>query len=219
MKSALFELKKITRIFQVFDTSLGIDVDDDHITVVKIKKSLSKFQIIKQTKIFWNENGFNETSIQKLSAIISDNKLNSTYINILTPLDYCLLKKIKIPRLNLGDINNFLYQNSELYLELNMQDDEIQINFLPLSQKPDEQELLVILKRSPIIKNLFKDIMKPHFYYSINYRSIILHNIILLFFPTFTGGIIDFLKNSIYSLRYQKGAFTDFKLLLTSLLS
>jgi len=211
MKKSAFELKKLTRIFQAFDTSLGIDVEDTHIKAVKIKKSLKKYRILKQITIPWSQKLVDEKSIRMLATIISENKLRSTYINILTPLDCCLLKKVKIPRLNLGDIKNFLYQNSELYLDLNMKDDEIQMNFHLLSQNPDEQELLVILKRSPISNKMFHDAMNPHFFYSFNYRSIILHNIKLLFFPTFTGDIIDFLKNSIYSLSYENGSFTDFK--------
>ncbi len=195
-------LKKILVLFDLYESSLGIEVAENKIYFIKIRRTLKGFKILKEVKVDYALD-------QKLSTVIKEtireNNLESRYYSIQLDVKNVLIKCIDIPAMPLPLIHQYLEQHSELYLPLKSGTDGYQYKFIVQKERPSNLRLLLFVFKWDSLNTLFTDLRE------FSYLSFITINAmsVLFLFPyiyhSFSGYHFHFRKEHVLKLAYHLG--------------
>jgi Tfp pilus assembly protein PilN len=135
---------KYLRFIQIFDFSVGVDIRNDCLILVKIRKTVTGFKV-KSYAILPTDN---ENFMDLLEPHLSDTSgffLPECHVNIGFPLNLALTRRISIPLIREQEINAFLNRTSEVFLPLKLDFKKIICVSEIMSTTADSRKLLVFL--------------------------------------------------------------------------
>ncbi len=148
-------LSKAQEFLQISDTSLGVDVQDDRIVVVRARKGARRNKVLRRIEVPIDK----EKSLKiNLQEIAEKYKLKSTYTVINFPLDKLLYKIIDIPFIPQMEIRNFLLQNTNLFLPDSLPSSDIVIAHMILDETADGLRVLVLTGRRDEVSDFIEQL-------------------------------------------------------------
>ncbi len=140
-------LWKYIRFLQISDCSLGIDIRENCMVIVKIRKTLTDLKIVSCTIIpeqnKSRQNLLAENLLEKPNGVFAGG-----WLNISLPLSMALVRRISIPLMKERDIGAFLSRTPELFLPLQLDLQKVTVIPEILGRTDETWKLLVfIVKR------------------------------------------------------------------------
>lgn len=195
-------LKKILVLFDWYVSSLGIEVVDNEIYFIKIRRTFKRFKILEELKI-------NYKMDQKLSELIKEtirkNNLKSRYYSIQFDVKNVLVRCIEIPAMPLHRVHQYLEQHPELYLPLKLDTNEYQYKLIVQNERPSHLILLLFLFKWDAFNSLITDLREFSYFSFITLNGMSVFFLFPYIYPSFSGYHFHFRKEHVSKFVYHLG--------------
>jgi len=198
-------LKKLFQILQIFDTSLGIDISDEQINFVQIKRTIKGNKILKQISLVVSASDNQNDLISVINENIEKYQLESSYTVLNHPTSGVLVKTISIPVMPVHKIIPFLHENPDLFLPTSLDFHDFLLNYRIISSDETKTQLLLFISRKNELENLLSSGFKKNNLFKIYYRGLELENLLSPITKNFSGTILNLQKNGSLLLQYENG--------------
>lgn len=204
MKNLHHQLALIYRKLQTGDTCLGIDIGEDMIRMVQLRKGWRRYRILKTASL---PRSSTEALAGHISGAIREHRMQSTYTAINLPEPGILWRTLTVPAGENEDITGYLHRHSEAFLPPGLALHQVQFNFAVLNRQEDRLQVLLLLYRSsltgkyePLIKALKPSQMV---YAPLSWECYLAH-----FHPDFSGLVVFGQERQVFAFSYLNGRFT-----------
>lgn len=205
MKDLEQYLKKLFQILQIFDTSLGIDISDEQINFVQIKRTIKGNKILKKISLAVPSSDNQKDLISFINENIKKCKLKSTYAILNHPTSGVLIKTISIPSMPVYKIKSFLQESPDLFLPTSLDFNDFLLTYKIIPSEETKTQLLLFISRKKEIENLLSSGLNTNNLFKIYYRGLELENLLSLVTKNFSGIILNLQKSGSILLKYESG--------------
>ena len=138
-------LDRIVRFLQIFDTSLGICVDAEEITLVRLRRELRGFRVLKTASLPCPPQA--ELS-QRIREAIARERMDATYTIVGIPQAAVLLKQCSVPLMPDGEIDAYLAAHPALFLPPGLESEQLRYHFHRLEIDDAQLHLQLLIYRT-----------------------------------------------------------------------
>lgn len=136
---------RIAGFLQIFDTSLGICIEAEEITLVHLRRGMRGFRVLKTASLVCPPPA--ELS-QRIRALIDRERMRATYTVVGLPQAAVLLKQCSIPLMPEGEIEGYLAAHPALFLPPGLESGPFQYRFHRLETDETQLRLQLLIYRT-----------------------------------------------------------------------
>lgn len=136
---------RIARFLQLFDTSLGICIEAEEITLVRLRRGIRGFRVLKTAALPCPPPA---ELPERIRELIDRENMSATYTVVGIPQEAVLLKQCAIPLMPEGEIDGYLAAHPELFLPPGLESGQFQCCFYCLEMDETQLHLQLLIYRT-----------------------------------------------------------------------
>lgn len=196
---------------QIFDMSLAIDIRDDRVYMLSVRKLFYGYKIVYKDE-FTVDTTSERNLFNKIADILKQKRLRATHVIINFPTKNFLIKSIETPFIPLDAVEEYMYQHPEFYLPPGLTLNEVKLDFKILQNNVldrNRMKILVFIIKKQLL-NDFLNQVEPINVSHIVYRTFSWSDTISHYHPDFTGLVIEVDEKEVIILTFRNGCIENF---------